>query len=200
MMRTMRTLLLGGLALGVVAAAGTAEARTERLRWTHEDPSSVERYTIYTGSTSGGLSPSQDVVSPPSENGAFYTDITVADDASVWVAVSATGVGGESPLSNARLREPASGGGGGGGGGGGTPTPQSGILRFVLVTSGGCSKCSRCAAHKSERSPYCRAWRKDPSVVRRRARTTLEPMLRRAGAIGGRTSRSRRGCSVASRF
>jgi hypothetical protein len=124
----MRTLLLGGVAVGLMAA-GSAEARTERLRWTHGDPSSVDRYTIYVGNSSGSLSPAQDVVSPPTENGAFYTDITVADDATVFVAVSATGAGGESALSNVRQREapvveppppppPA--------------TPQAAIQRFVL--------------------------------------------------------------------
>lgn len=130
MMRAIRIVLLGGLAAGLVAA-GQAEARTERLRWTHPDPGGVDRYTIYIGSSSGSYTQQQDVVAPPNDGQAFYTDIQVADDATVYVAVSATGPGGEGPLSNELQRDPPP-PPDGGGGGGTPPAASAGILRFVL--------------------------------------------------------------------
>jgi len=106
MMRAMRTVLLGGLAIGLLAA-GEAGARTERLRWTHPDPGNVDRYTIYIGSASRSYGTTQDVVAPPTDgSNAFFVDITVADDATVFVAVSATANGLESDLSNERRRDP----------------------------------------------------------------------------------------------
>jgi hypothetical protein len=102
----MRTVLLGGLAIGLLAA-GEAGARTERLRWTHPDPGNVDRYTIYIGSASRSYGTTQDVVAPPRDGtNAFFVDITVADDATVFVAVSATANGLESDLSNERRRDP----------------------------------------------------------------------------------------------
>ena len=90
MMRAMRTVLLGGLAIGLMAA-GEAGARTERLRWTHPDPGSVDLYTIHVGLSSRSYDTTQDVVAPPKDgDNAFFVDITVADDATVFVAVSAT--------------------------------------------------------------------------------------------------------------
>ena len=107
MMRAMRTVLLGGLAIGLMAA-GEAGARTERLRWTHPDPGSVERYTIHVGLSSRSYDTTQDVVAPPKDgDNAFFVDITVADDATVFVAVSATANGLRSDLSNERRRDPA---------------------------------------------------------------------------------------------
>lgn len=128
MMRAMRTVLLGGLAIGLLAA-GEAGARTERLRWTHPNPGSVDHYSIYTGFASRSYGTPQDVVAPPTDgSNAFFMDITVADDATVFVAVSATANGLESDLSNERRRDPAS-----------PPPPppppgpaQADTLRFVL--------------------------------------------------------------------
>lgn len=131
MKRAMRTVLLGALAVGLMAA-GEADARTERLRWTHPDPSSVDRYTIHVGSASGQYDVTQDVVAPPTDvDNNFYADVTVADDATVFVAVSAWGSGLESPLSNEGRRDAPPPPGGGGGGGGSTG-PEAQIVQFAL--------------------------------------------------------------------
>ncbi len=108
MNRATRIVLLGGLAVGLMAA-GEAGARSERLRWTHPDPASVDRYTIHIGSASRSYDPARAVVvaNPPTDaDNAFYADITVGDNETVFVALTASGDDLESVLSNERRRDP----------------------------------------------------------------------------------------------
>jgi hypothetical protein len=98
---------LGTLTVGLLVA-GEADARTERVRWTHPDPGTVERYTIHVGDSPGSYDSTQDVVAPPTDGeGAFYTDITVADQATVYLAVTAFANGLDSDFSNEGQRDPA---------------------------------------------------------------------------------------------
>jgi hypothetical protein len=79
------------LAVALLLLASTlASARTETLRWTHSDPSSVAGFVIYYGLSSGNYTTVIDV--PPLQSdaqGIFTFGISVPDDATIYVAVTA---------------------------------------------------------------------------------------------------------------
>jgi hypothetical protein len=86
-----------------------ASARTETLRWTHNDPSNVAGFTIYFGPSSANYTTVIDV--PPLQSdaqGIFTFDIGVPDDATIYVAVTAYDDDDlESGYSNEKTRSPA---------------------------------------------------------------------------------------------
>jgi hypothetical protein len=104
--RATRRLL--GWALGTIAlalVASPAFARSEVLRWSHPDPTSVVRFTIHVGTASRSYTQTIDAGKPTPVNGVFSFTITVNDPDNVYVAVSATDANGlTSALSNEQLR------------------------------------------------------------------------------------------------
>ena len=98
------------LAVALLLMASTlASARTETLRWTHNNPSSVAGFVIYSGLRSNNYDTEIDVSTPqPNAQGVFTFDINVSDDATVYVAVTAYNDAGlESDYSNERTLSPA---------------------------------------------------------------------------------------------
>jgi hypothetical protein len=98
------------LAVALLLMASTlASARTETLRWTHNNPSSVAGFVIYSGLSSNNYDAETDVSTlQPDAQGVFTFDINVSDDATVYVAVTAYNDAGlESDYSNERTRSPA---------------------------------------------------------------------------------------------
>lgn len=84
-------------ALGVVAlslALGqAAEARVETLRWSHSRVADVDGFKVHTGSSAGSYTTMINVGKPSSSNGVFSFNLNVADNATVYVAVTAYGAG-----------------------------------------------------------------------------------------------------------
>ena len=95
------------LAVALFLMASTlASARTETLRWTHNDPSSVAEFVIYYGSSSANYT-TVITVPPlqPDAQGIFTFGISVADDATIFVALTAVDdTGMESGYSNESMR------------------------------------------------------------------------------------------------
>ena len=100
----------GGLAvlgLALAGIAGDAQARSERLRWTHPEPTAVAGFRLFWGTASGDYRWTLDVGIPEQdETGAFVYYLEVADGAPVHVAVAAYRSEITSPYSNERLRMP----------------------------------------------------------------------------------------------
>jgi hypothetical protein len=156
MWRTDKTPPIGGilaftlLALPLVLASTTAQARIETLRWEHPDPSSVAFFRIYLRDASGDYGEAVYQGLPTADGNTFSYSLVVADRESVYVAVSAVGETLlESEPSNEQLRAPAPGSqpgpdsgegsgigrgdsGGGGGGAVNVVTPQPGELLAEL--------------------------------------------------------------------
>jgi len=115
MFRGRRALGLGwlGWVLGVALAsslggqAGAQEStRTETLRWSHPQPSSVDGFRVYYGSSSGNYDQSLDVRIPGTDgSGNFVYDLRVPADQVVYVAVTAYAEL-ESGFSNEKVSEP----------------------------------------------------------------------------------------------
>ena len=99
---------LGALALAL-ALGQTAEARVETLRWSHSSVANVDGFRLHTGSSPGAYTTTIDVGKPSSSNGIFSFNLNVADNATVYVAVTAYGAGFlESFYSNAKALAPVS--------------------------------------------------------------------------------------------
>ncbi len=96
------------LLLGLVAWAGTAEARTEIVRWTHPDPSTVDEFRIYAapGNVALDLAGAQvvDVGLPAPTAGVYQYALTSPDSDTVWVTVAAANAAGQGPLATPQLR------------------------------------------------------------------------------------------------
>ena len=136
MMRANRSVLLFvvTLAAGLMASA-EATARTERLRWSHADPSGVDAFRVYVGTLSGSYETVIDASVPGRDtDGSFVFDIEVDDAAMVYVAVSAMSDGIESELSNERSSAPDGGGADPPDGGGGDPPAgaEAAVVGFAL--------------------------------------------------------------------
>ena len=105
--------------LGILLAlfgASAASARTETLRWYHPDPPTVTAYEIHWGTASRGY----DFVVPAGLPGmdslgvmTFALNVTVPDDQTVYVSMTAIGPDGVSPLSNEMVFQGTTTGGGG---------------------------------------------------------------------------------------
>jgi hypothetical protein len=71
-------------------ASTVANARTETLRWTHNNPSNVAGFVIHYGLSSGNYTTVIDAPSLQSDaQGIFTFDIDAPDDATIYVAVTA---------------------------------------------------------------------------------------------------------------
>ena len=107
-----RGLCSAPLAVALVLTASTvASARTETLRWMHDNPSEVVGFVIYYGPSLGNYTSVIDVPAlQPDVAGVFTFDISVPDDATIYVAVTAYGdLDLESGYSNVGTRGPDSG-------------------------------------------------------------------------------------------
>ena len=108
MKRPFRRISTFALAIAALLALAVspALARTENLRWEHPDPSSVAGFRVHVGTTQGSYSQTIDVGLPASGS-QFVHALTVADSASVYVAVTAYDAAGlESAYSNEGFRAP----------------------------------------------------------------------------------------------
>ena len=111
----LRPSLCGSAAgLLLLLAAGSAQARTEQLRWIDPNaaPSPVTGFRIHSGPSSQAYDTVVDVGLPnPDPSGVYSFDLEVPDQATVFVALSAYDVtGGESQLSNEKVSSPSGGG------------------------------------------------------------------------------------------
>jgi hypothetical protein len=106
--RGLRSTLLAVALLLMVSTL--ASARTETLRWTHNDPANVAQFVIYYGTSSANYTTAIDVPPlQPDAEGIFSFDIGVPDDATIYVAVTARDdTNEESRFSNERVRSPES--------------------------------------------------------------------------------------------
>jgi hypothetical protein len=80
------------LAVALLLTASTvASARTESLRWTHNNPSNVAGFVVHYGLSSGNYTTVIDAPSLQSDaQGIFTFDIDAPDDATIYVAVRPT--------------------------------------------------------------------------------------------------------------
>ncbi len=85
----------------LLMASTVASARTETLRWTHNDPASVAGFVIYYGLSSANYTTVIDVPPlQPDTRGIFTFDVGVPDGATIYVTVTAyDGAGRESGYS-----------------------------------------------------------------------------------------------------
>ncbi len=94
--------------VAVFCVAGAAQARVEQLVWEHPTPGEVAGFKVHYGTAPGSYAQVVDIGRPAqAADGSFSYDLSVADDATVYVAVSAYATDGRaSPVSNERLRAP----------------------------------------------------------------------------------------------
>jgi len=99
---------MGLVAAGLLLVPALAGARSERLRWSHSQPSDVATFEVWWG-YSGGEAVAHLSVGKPNRNGnVFRFDLVVPDDANVYVVVRAVGQNGlNSAFSNGQLRQGA---------------------------------------------------------------------------------------------
>jgi hypothetical protein len=92
------------LTLALLLLATASQARIERLRWEDPNPSGVAGFKLYVGSTPGTYGTPIDVGRPAKDAaGAHHYDLSVADGATIFVAVTAyDSQGRESAFSNER--------------------------------------------------------------------------------------------------
>ena len=108
MTRAKQTTVFVLFLLTVLVVGFEASARTERLRWVHPQPATVDGFRVYYGTASGVYTSQVDVGIPPTDaEQAFVYDLEVPDAATVYVAVTAIGGGLESDLSNEKMRSPS---------------------------------------------------------------------------------------------
>jgi hypothetical protein len=92
----------------LLTASTVASARTETLRWTHNNPSNVAGFVVHYGLSSGNYTTVIDA--PPLQSdaqGIFTFDIDVPDDATIYVAVTAyDDIGQVSAYSNEGTKSP----------------------------------------------------------------------------------------------
>jgi hypothetical protein len=103
--QTFSLILLSALLL----AAADSAARTERVRWTHPNSSTVDFFRVYSGPSSRSYTEQVDVSEPAvGSDGVFFVDLEVPDEATVYIAMTAHADGIASLLSNERVRNAAS--------------------------------------------------------------------------------------------
>lgn len=89
----------------ILGLAASAQARTEQVRWQHPNPSEVASFTVHVGASSGTYTQQINAGIPVVQNGAYVFNLSVADTADIYIAISARGTNGlRSPLSNERFR------------------------------------------------------------------------------------------------
>lgn len=106
--RACRPLLGVPLVLGLLGFAGTAEARTETLRWAHPNPGAVSGFRAYKGSTSGSYTTTIELGKPtPDASGVFSFPLSLGDTESAYIVLRAYDAGNNlSTPSNERLYAP----------------------------------------------------------------------------------------------
>ncbi len=98
---------LGALVL-VFAFGQTAEARVETLRWSQSSASNVDGFRVHYGTSPGSYTTTINVGRPSPSGGVFSYNLTVGDNAKVYVALSAYGAGFlDSFRSNEKVLAPA---------------------------------------------------------------------------------------------
>lgn len=104
MRRIMRT--LGSLALlATLLVASAAQARTELIRWGHDDPDSVDFFRIHYGPAPGVYDQTVDLTSWTTVNPVtFIATIEVPDADTIYMAMTAHSGGVASPYSNEKMR------------------------------------------------------------------------------------------------
>lgn len=129
--------VLALVSLGSFGAA--AQTRVETVRWWDPDPTTVNGYKVYYGSSSGSYTTSVDVGIPATDSqGAYTYGLSVPESETVYIAITAYAGSQESPFSNEKVRVGTTstgggtGGGGTGGGGTGGSGPQAAIASFTL--------------------------------------------------------------------
>jgi hypothetical protein len=91
--------------LAALGSALPAEARVEAVRWRYSEPGRVTGFRIHVGTTPGAYTQVIDAGKPQrNANGVYAREISVADGATVYVAVSAYDGQQQSPLSNVTTR------------------------------------------------------------------------------------------------
>jgi hypothetical protein len=83
---------LGALVL-VVAFGQTAEARVETLRWSQSSAANVDGFRVHYGTSPGSYTTTINVGRPSPSSGVFSYNLTVGDNATVYVALTAYGAG-----------------------------------------------------------------------------------------------------------
>ncbi len=84
--------VLGALVL-VLAFGEAAEARVETLRWSHSAASNVDGFRVHYGTNPGSYTTTINVGKPTPSGGVFSYNLTVGDNATVYVALTAYGAG-----------------------------------------------------------------------------------------------------------
>lgn len=77
----------------LLASSQLAEARVERIYWSHPNPTAVGGFRLHYGTSSGSYTTTLDVGRPTPSGGVYTYDLTVGDTATVYVALSAYGSG-----------------------------------------------------------------------------------------------------------
>lgn len=105
--RVGRLLSRSALIVGFLVAAGTADARTVNLRWTHPSPGDVDAFYVFFGDAPGDYTSTQNAAIPPVVAGIFEYALEVDDSSTVHVCVKAFSTGGGfSTCSNEIVRLP----------------------------------------------------------------------------------------------
>jgi hypothetical protein len=106
-MRLRRSIGMAGLGAVVgILAASPADARTERIRWKYPAPDLVSGFHIHVGAASREYDQVIDAGKPTANANVYEYQLEVADDAVVFVAISAYAAEGESRLSNQVKHKP----------------------------------------------------------------------------------------------
>lgn len=136
-------ILSAAIGAALVLAASSAGARTENLRWYHDDPGLVSGYKVHWGPSQGSYTTTINVGKPtPDGDGVVSYTISVPDEQTVHVAVTAFDGDGDSPFSNEKVYQgdapppPDPPDPPGGGGGGSDGSADSAIDGFRLWNAG----------------------------------------------------------------
>ena len=105
-MRGLQGGLTAILALFAIAAADPAAARTERIRWKYPAPDRVGGFRVHVGPESGAYGQVIDAGKPTPSGNVYEYGLEVADDAVVFVAISAYAGSASSALSNEVRHKP----------------------------------------------------------------------------------------------
>jgi hypothetical protein len=94
--------------LGLLAlAAGEARALVQTLRWTHPSPTAVSGFRLHVGLAPGSYHEIVELGLPARDaNGVYSRSVTLPDDATRFLALTAVGSGLESPKSNEKAVVP----------------------------------------------------------------------------------------------
>jgi hypothetical protein len=106
MFRGLSRTRLAALLFGVLLVASEASARSEQLRWTHGNPTTVSGFKVFWRLSSSSTQTEVAAGLPTVQNGAYTFNVTVPDAGDVYFSVRAYNTGGDSPASNEICRGP----------------------------------------------------------------------------------------------